>query len=68
LRQVSLTTEHWTDELRAGYVVDYANGLLRPLLGAREPSRKIHGPAFYAKSRCRRAQARGQGAARRICR
>jgi hypothetical protein len=46
---VSLTTEHWTDELRAGYVVDYANGLLRPLLGERELARDTDGAAFYAK-------------------
>lgn len=46
---VSFTTEHWTHELRAGYAVDYANGLLRPILGKRDLSRDIHGPAFWAK-------------------
>ncbi|MCC3244003.1 hypothetical protein LG047_01495 [Methylocystis sp. WRRC1] len=46
---VSFTTEHWTDELRAGYAVDYANGLLRPLYGCRDLSRETQGPAFWAK-------------------
>ncbi len=50
---VSFTTEHWTDALRAGYAVDYANGLLRPLfepmLGGRDPSRRTAGAAFRAK-------------------
>lgn len=46
---VSFTTEHWTDELRDGYVVDYANGLLRPLLGGQDLSRATSGPAFFAK-------------------
>jgi len=46
---VSFTTEHWTDELRAGYAVDYANGLLRPFFGGRDLSRDRNGPAFWAK-------------------
>lgn len=46
---VSFTTEHWTDELRAGYAVDYANGLLRPVFGGRDLSRETQGPAFMAK-------------------
>ena len=46
---VSFTTEHWTDDLRAGYAVDYANGLLRSLVGERALSRDIQGPAFWAK-------------------
>lgn len=45
---VSFTTEHWTDQLRAGYGVDYANGLLRPLL-RRDASRDVRGPAALAK-------------------
>ena len=47
---VSFTTEHWTGELRAGYAVDYANGLLRPLAGGRELSRATRGSAFFAKA------------------
>jgi len=46
---VSFTTEHWTDDLRAGYAVDYANGLLRPLFGERDLSRATRGPAFWGK-------------------
>ena len=46
---VSFTTEHWTDDLRAGYAVDYANGLLRPLFGGRDFSRDTRGPAALAK-------------------
>jgi hypothetical protein len=46
---ISFTTEHWTDELRAGYAVDYANGLLRPLFGDRDFSRNLSGPAAWAK-------------------
>ncbi len=46
---ISFTTEHWTDELRAGYAVDYANGLLRPWFGDRDLSRKARGPAALVK-------------------
>jgi hypothetical protein len=46
---VSLTTEHWTDELRATYAVDYANGLMRPLVGDRALSRETSGPTFWAR-------------------
>ncbi len=46
---ISFTTEHWTDDLRAGYAVDYANGLMRPIFGDRDLSRDISGPAAWAK-------------------
>ncbi len=46
---VSFTTEHWTDELRAAYAVNYANGLLRPLSRERRLSVATHGPGFMAK-------------------
>lgn len=46
---VSFTTEHWTDELRADYAVDYANGLLRPYFGGRDLSRATGGPVLWAK-------------------
>ncbi len=46
---ISFTTEHWTDELRYGYAVDYANGLLRPLFGGRDFSRDTRGPSALAK-------------------
>jgi hypothetical protein len=46
---VSFTTEHWTHELRAGYAVDYANGLLRPWFGGEDLSRSTQGPGAMAK-------------------
>jgi hypothetical protein len=46
---VSFTTEHWTDELRNQYAVNYANGLLRPYAGGRGLSRETAGPAFWGK-------------------
>lgn len=46
---VSFTTEHWTDALRAGYAVDYANGLLRPAFAGRDLDRSTQGPAFWGK-------------------
>jgi hypothetical protein len=46
---VSFTTEHWTDELRNAYAVNYANGLLRPYLGGRDLSQETRGPAFWGK-------------------
>lgn len=46
---VSFTMEHWTDELRAGYAVDYANGLLRRRFGVGDLSRATQGPAFWGK-------------------
>jgi hypothetical protein len=46
---VSFTTEHWTDDLRAKYAVNYANGLLRPFFGGRDLARDTRGPAFWGK-------------------
>ena len=46
---VSFTTEHWTNDLRAQYAVDYANGLLRRALGTGDLSRRPHGLASSAK-------------------
>lgn len=45
---VSVTTEHWTNGIRASYAMNYANGVLRRI-GVRNPSRATAGPAFYAK-------------------
>jgi hypothetical protein len=45
---VSLTTEHWTPDIRRTYAVNYGNGLLRHY-GWRPRSRATHGPAFWAK-------------------
>lgn len=46
---VSFTTEHWTDELRAHYVVNYANALLRDLVGDRPLARSTSGPGYLAR-------------------
>lgn len=46
---VSFTTEHWTDDLRAQYATAYANGLLRQALGLSDLSRRTSGLAFNAK-------------------
>ena len=45
---VSVTTEHWTRELRNIYAVNYANGLLRNA-GFSHLGRQDSGPAMYAK-------------------
>ncbi len=45
---ISFTTEHWTDALRAGYAVDYANGLLRPWT-RRDLPRDTRGAGALAK-------------------
>jgi hypothetical protein len=47
---VSITTEHWTDELRNTYAVNYANGILRRALGSKSLSRNTDGPAFWGKA------------------
>jgi len=47
---VSMTTEHWTDELRNIYAVNYANGILRRALGSKTLSRNTSGPSFWGKA------------------
>jgi len=46
---VSFTTEHWTDELRKHYAVNYANGILRSKLGLQNLSQQVTGLSYYAK-------------------
>ena len=46
---ISFTTEHWTNDLRAQYAANYANGLLRRAFGTGDLSRKTSGLAFGAK-------------------
>jgi hypothetical protein len=46
---VSITTEHWTDELRNHYAVNYANGVLRNRLGAKALPQITRGPSLWAK-------------------
>jgi hypothetical protein len=45
---VSLTTEHWTPDIRRTYAMNYGNGLLRHY-GWRPRSSATSGPAFWAK-------------------
>jgi hypothetical protein len=47
---VSMTTEHWTDELRNVYAMNYANGILRRFTGAKTLSRNTSGPSFWGKA------------------
>ena len=46
---VSLTTEHWTDDVRNAYLMNYANGLIRSR-GLTPRSRAVRGAAFWAKA------------------
>ncbi|ODT76285.1 MAG: hypothetical protein ABS76_31715 [Pelagibacterium sp. SCN 64-44] len=46
---VSFTTEHWTDELRRHYAVNYANGILRSRLGRKTLSQQVTGLSYLAK-------------------
>lgn len=46
---ISFTTEHWTDDLRAQYATNYANGLLRQAFRTGDLSRKTRGLGFGAK-------------------
>lgn len=47
---ISVTTEHWTDDIRRQQQVTMANGVLRNFLGIRPRSRRISGPGFAAKA------------------
>jgi len=46
---VSFTTEHWTNELRKHYAVNYANGILRSKLGMQSLSQQVTGASYLAK-------------------
>jgi hypothetical protein len=46
---VSFTTEHWTSDLRAAYLVKYANGVLRRYMPSARLSESVDGPAAWAK-------------------
>lgn len=47
---ISVTTEHWTNEIRNSYAVHYANGVLRRSFGVQNPSRAIDGLSVYPKA------------------
>lgn len=46
---VSVTTEHWSGEIRASYAVHYANGILRRN-GVTNLAHRTSGPSFWAKA------------------
>ena len=46
---ISITTEHWTPELRNAYAVNYANGILRSRFGVNQLSQSTHKASFYPK-------------------
>jgi hypothetical protein len=46
---VSLTTEHWTNEIRRSYAMHYGNGILRNKARWAPKSSSLDGPAFWAK-------------------
>lgn len=45
---VSLTTEHWTPQVRRSFAMNYGNGVLRGI-GLAPKSRSLAGPAFWGK-------------------
>jgi len=47
---ISMTTEHWTEEIRRSQMVTMANGILRRHFGIRPKRRQLSGPAFWAKA------------------
>ena len=47
---ISVTTEHWTREIRNSYAVSYANGVMRRTLGYRARSASPHGAHVYPKA------------------
>lgn len=47
---ISLTTEHWTSDIRKSYAVNYANGVLRRKLRLNSLSQSINGPMVYPKA------------------
>jgi hypothetical protein len=47
---VSMTTEHWTDEIRRAQMVTVANGILRQHLGVTPKTRGVNGASFWSKA------------------
>lgn len=46
---ISVTTEHWSDDIKRNYVVHYANGILRNRFGYKPRSQATTGVDYYAK-------------------
>jgi hypothetical protein len=51
---VSITTEHWTPQVRRSYAMNYGNGLLRREAHWRPRSRSLDGTAFWSQGRAHR--------------
>lgn len=47
---VSVTTEHWTDEIRRSQMLNTANGVLRNYFNLSPNGGALHGPSFVAKA------------------
>lgn len=47
---ISVTTEHYTSDIRKQYAVNYANGLIRRYTGAKTLSADINSPTVYPKA------------------
>ena len=47
---ISVTTEHFTNDIRKSYAVNYANGVLRRNFGMENLSQSITGPSVYPKA------------------
>jgi hypothetical protein len=47
---ISVTMEHWTDEIWRSYAVHYGNGVLRRTLGLQSPSTRSDGLSVYPKA------------------
>ncbi|SDY56447.1 hypothetical protein SAMN04487939_103208 [Lysobacter sp. yr284] len=47
---VSMTLEYWTQQIRRSQMINVANGILRNHYGVAPRSRRLGGPAFYAKA------------------
>jgi len=47
---VSVTMEHWTDEIWRSYAVHYGNGVLRRTVGLQNPSTRADGLGVYPKA------------------
>lgn len=56
---ISVTTEHWTEEIRRSQMVNVANGVLRQRFGVQPTSRALSGPGFWAKAVFQAAWRRG---------
>ena len=47
---ISVTTEHWTNDIRKMYAVNYGNGVLRRVFGTGDLSQNTNGLGVYPKA------------------